>query len=920
MDTRLLRVWSNCKAELVSVLRILLKISVIYAFFSAGQVQAESSNSQPTSTAGSISNIRLTWNEDAQNFRGLQFFAVPVKELEERISSLEPAREAYRAFNFWLLPNRDLREALQKSLTREQREFRMGAPDIEWPYPEVGLGALLIREAFAASTPGDCPSEQMHFLEVSDALPWRKVSFERHNFERHLRIESKSNSADKCYFIKFDFVFEPRSGEGNFALLNNGNAHFSGPIYPLWQNRPTSTQLRFNANTSKLTLLCTGCRTTDSGEVVTDFVGLPPALTFTQKFRTLGDVFSVSTALLKKTANDSAWLDNDEISRTVKIFFDYAGGAIARAEKTRGRGWETAVRSNLLIDRLIAEQEGEIQLHPSFGKVSPLLGDYHRAALFRALARDFLRHSLSELSANGTWLQRREDEKVVSFLAEIWLNNAFPKLNRLKQISENLSFLPFFRAVQQGNAFLNNSVFVGTEEQPGELDFNIYYEFLAPMKGALIAERIRRCAAPEVFTALSRISNEIANGQNSILEFKNLIVTSSPLKSCLTPMHSGLLPESLPEEKIEIESDKNQLLIERRVLPNPPSHNFLFPQQDLKRREPLSVAIKDVRGSEENVVIPASETDSTIIPLPKYAADALILEPNRATSGDRLRWPRPLRTVLQALSLNYDSRRSDLVLRSQLQTTQTGDEWSRALLLGFRREFARNNLDLQFTTRTPSLIAKTSATLTISSNIRLERAPPSFLALSYGVERGAGGSLLYPDGAGLRLWLRRPLSLSALQEKMVDPNQEWIFSYAAGLAPRLTWSEIVSYGFSESGVDVGLRSVPAWPSGQFVSTDYALLRSELRQTLTQNLNASLAKTILFQHAVLYGAHVLAFDQLQTEREVRVDARVAQSLVIGIRMFGALFGAKDQAVSLEVARALTSPARTSFGLSLGKAVN
>lgn len=919
MDTRLLRVWSNCMIELVSVLRFLLKISAVYAFFGAGEVQADSSNSGSTPIGSSISNIRLAWNEDAQHFIGLQLFAVPVKELEERILSLEPARAAHKAFNFWLLPNRDLREALQKSLTREQREFRMGAPDVEWPYPEVGLGTLLIREAFAASTPAACPFEQVDLLEVSQLLAWQRVSFERHNFERHLRIETKNDSINKCHFIKFNFVFEPRKGEGNFSLLKNGRAHFSGPIYPFWQNHPTSTQLRFDAKPSKLTLLCTGCRATDSGEVAADFVGLPPALTFTQKVGTVGDVFAVSTALLRNTINVSRSLDQDEISRTVKIFLDYAGGAISRAEKTRGRGWETIVRKNLLIERLVVEQEGEIQLHPSFGQVSPLLGDYHRAALFRALSRDFLRHSLSELSANRTWLQRREDEKVVSFLAEIWLNSSFPKLNRLKQISENLSFLPFFRAVQQGSAFLNNSVFVGSEEQPGALDFNIYHEFFAPMKGAFISERIRRCAAPEVLAGLNRMSNEIANGQKSILEFKSLIATSSPLKSCLTPMHSGLIPESLPEENIEIESDKNQLLIERRVLPNPPSHNFIFPQQDLKRREPLSVAIKDVRGSEENLVIPASQTDSIIIPLPKYAVDAFILEPNRASSGDRLRWPRPFRTVLQAMSVNYDSRRSDLVLRSQLQTTQMGDEWSRALLLGFRREFAKNNLDLQFTTRTPSLIGETSAILAISLNIRLERAPPSFLALSYGVERGAG-SLLYPEGIGLRLYLRRPLSLSALQEKMVDPNQEWIFSYAAGLAPRLTWSEIVSYGFSESGVDVGLRSVPAWPSGQFVSTDYALLRSELRQTLTQNLNASLAKTILFQHAVLYGAHVLAFDELQAEREVRVDARVAQSLVLGIRMLGALFGAKDQAVSLEVARGLTSPARTSFGFSLGKAVN
>ena len=39
----------------------------------------------------------------------------------------------------------------------------------------------------------------------------------------------------------------------------------------------------------------------------------------------------------------------------------------------------------------------------------------------------------------------------------------------------------------------------------------------------------------------------------------------------------------------------------------------------------------------------------------------------------------------------------------------------------------------------------------------------------------------------------------------------------------------------------GLRSVPAWPTAEYMSKEYALVRSELRHTLTQNLNATVAK-------------------------------------------------------------------------------
>ncbi|NBW81898.1 hypothetical protein EBR21_09100, partial [bacterium] len=90
--------------------------------------------------------------------------------------------------------------------------------------------------------------------------------------------------------------------------------------------------------------------------------------------------------------------------------------------------------------------------------------------------------------------------------------------------------------------------------------------------------------------------------------------------------------------------------------------------------------------------------------------------------------------------------------------------------------------------------------------------------------------------------------------------------------------------------------------------------------LAQNLNASVASSILFQHVVFYSAHVVALDDLQAARRGTVKTRTAQSLLAGVRLFGALFGAKDQALGFEVARAMADPARTSFGLTIGKSAN
>lgn len=838
--------------------------------------------------------------------------------MEEALSQPGGSLSQVVHFDFWMLPNRDLQESFQKPISREDNELKSGAQSVEWPYSDVGLGTLLIRDVAAATKTSICPSAQDELIHLNRQLKWKTLTFEKHNKERLLRIQVENNFLAQCYFLKIEFIFQPRIGDGNFAIQPDGSGHLSGPIFPLWKTAQVRTRIRFNSSPTGPTLECTGCKRDGARNVVVDFVGLPPALYFIGKSKSKSRLIAVSLSKQPEDGSSEDFGDDGEINETISMFLDFSRRAIEKLQGEKDRKWQTSIRTYVLLEKLVAEQIGEIQLHASFGKVNPLLSVYHRAALFRALARDFMRFALSLESNNINWTEAKDNEFITRLVAELWLIKAFPSINKLRDISDDFSFLPFFRAIQQGTAFLNNAVFVGSEERPGQIDFHLFHEFYAPLTGDKILERIRKCTSLETVKSLELLLHDVVEGKKYISEIKTFMTGTPVVSECGTPVRLGLIFETLPEEQVEINSAASQLILKRKILPNPPSFDFLF-TIPRTQREPINLDISKRGGLSQILHLKAADNEESIVQLPSDAHTLQVLEPNRAVSHERLRWPRPLRTVLQALALNYDSRRTDLTMRSQLQVTQSGDEWGRALLLGFRRELSKNNVDLQFLTQTPSIIPGTRASLTLGSNVRFEKSPPTFVAVSYGLERG-GGSLLYPDGAGVKLWLRRPLSLSALKEKMADPYQEWIFSYASGLAPRLTWSETIAYGASDSGVDVGLRSVPGWPAEEFVSREYAFVRSELRQTVTQNFNASLAKSILFQHAVLYSAHVFAFDRLQTERQVSLDARVAQSLVFGVRFFGALFGAKDQAISLELSRAMTSSARTSFGFSLGKAMN
>ncbi|MEN9826087.1 MAG: hypothetical protein RI953_1832 [Pseudomonadota bacterium] len=908
MDTRLLRLWSNCKcAAFVCLLNFVGIFIASLSFVGSAQGAA-------------LAHGQLNWNSERKLLVGEVVYALPR-------SSENVADETD---SFWLLPNRDLVESgNQKGMSREQREFHSGAPDFEWPFSDESLGAILVKGVKTSSSHSSCPSSPQDIAQKMSSLPMQDVTFEFQDNERILLIGDKQYSGRGqtrrgvalCRFVSIKFEFHPRLGVGNFAQFSNGDATFSGPVFPVWKKAPVFTRLNLTNSANNSGVWCNRCAASSDGKASIVFNGLPPPIHFRRSAPLLMFEFRHSVGEVAGSSA-SAGLEWNDLRGAIEIFRKVASKALANDATSSEQAWQVKLFKDLTIEQLVTEQLGEIQLHGSFGKVTPVLSEYHSAALFRALARSLARHLLtgSENQKLDSWQAFRRNETVARILAEIWLQEAFPRLSFLKNLSDQLSFLPFFRAIQQGSAFVNNAVFVGGEEGASRIDYSALNDFLAPFRGAELLGRINACAKEELQSQIRTQAMAVLNAEKTASEFAIFLSSAKTNESCIVPMDTGLVPAWVVEEKIEVKEGEGKRLKLSRALVRPSSTtDFFFSTDGRLARDSLRLSAVTRTAEKVLEVHNPDSADNSSKQLDSQIESVKVMSPNRAISGERLQWPRPIRTVIQAFALNYDSRRSDITLRSQFQTFQTGDEWNRSLLLGWRREFEKNYLDLSVSTNIPSIFKESRTSISLASTTQLVQAPPSFLSASYSVDKGTG-SLLYPDGLGLKIWLRRPLTLTALKESMPQPEQEWTFSAALPLAPRLTWSESFNYGLSEKPIDVGLRSVPGWPSKSFMSNEYLVMRSEIRNTLAQNLNASVASSILFQHAVFYAAHVVAFDDLQAARRGTVDTRTSQSLFAGVRLFGALFGAKDQALGFEVARALADPARTSFGLTIGKTVN
>jgi hypothetical protein len=100
------------------------------------------------------------------------------------------------------------------------------------------------------------------------------------------------------------------------------------------------------------------------------------------------------------------------------------------------------------------------------------------------------------------------------------------------------------------------------------------------------------------------------------------------------------------------------------------------------------------------------------------------------------------------------------------------------------------------------------------------------------------------------------------------------------------------------------------------SDEFFAMSSELRGVLRSGLNVDILGTLLFQNVVGYASHHMASDLAIFSRSGKVSD-LNQSVQIGVQLFGAVFGAKNQSVGVSVTRAISDRPENSFALTIGK---
>lgn len=868
--------------------------------------------------------VELQWSSRLHGFEGVQYVILPRSQLINAAHSSAERLAPEIALDFWALPNRDLQSHKQQILTREQHEFIQSSAAAEWPFEEKGLGAVTVRRVDMAEGGEFCSGSHAGASRWDDAVQWSSQIIERRDSERHLRVIVQPKHSSVCVALRISFEFFPREGIGNFAMQRDASGTFSGPVHLLFKPHPLPTTLRFRDRDEQLILSCVGCLEGKDGWTEVSFESLPPVLEFRRKDTPEQSVTLVGTSTLEvkeiPKGEKSASIAHAvvEMSKAFEL-------AINKLHQKTGAVWTLKVRPRILIERLIIGQPWEVQLGPAYGEFGFFLDSFQQAALFREVSRNFLRHAFRHLPNQKmeTWAHLEERERWLRIIAELWVTHFYPDISKIKTLAGRFSFLPFFRDLESGKALLNNNIFMGKEETGRGPDFSFSDEFFDPMTGSELILRMRTCMLPDDFEGLVQSAVEIAQGKSAISDFIEYVFSKRPTSECTSRLLKGIFPQDVVPESIRLDSSSDGITLTRQIDDIPASKKFFLLSGSAYVRQKIELEIEEASGV-QRLRLPELTDDKKYVHTlfgreRKKPQRVSVLLPIRSSRTDRFVWPRPIKFSLQSIAMSYDSRQDDISLKSQASFFQEGDDWNKTVALGFRRAFSTNQLNFQFTSSVPSLLSQFASSLSLQSNIELTKDNPTYLTLTFDSSNARTGQL-YPEGLSFQGNLRRPISLSAFTKPMTDPNQEFTFSYALGLAPRLTWRETLTYGASDLGLDVGLRDLPAWPQEEFVSREYGLVRSEIFHTLAHNEVVPLLRTVIFQHALVYAAHVLAFDALEPLEETNVGGRTAQSVSAGVRLFGALLGAKNQSLSFEVARGLSTVPKTSYSFTVGRSIN
>lgn len=846
----------------------------------------------------------LTWDKSLTQFSGVMAFELAAGLSEQSV-------------DFSLYPNRYLQAKAWSN--RENLEANTRAEGSEDSTFLRQRASLVIRESHVESFDSNC-KDVLGNLGSHTPIERLRVPVTFNRFETIAKVELPVFSGQSgCRLLVFNFLFNPPYSVGNFGVVNTGEMHFSGPVFPFPRNAVFDTEVVFK----NLTALCAQCVAFNAG-TVQKFSNFPAPVHF---FSTPPN--NIKTRLWNREVVVLQLSNQDTTEKIVETLQE-----IERIYPFRKLVGETQanpifVMEGLLTDKLVLRHPYEIQIGTGFHKINALFKNYHDAALARGVLTEILIQSVNHSVPAVTPELHRRNTAIGRWLADVFMRKHHKGLDTIRNLSNRLMFIPLFNDIFRGKALVNNDVFLGSEETETALDSKPV-DILSPtFNGKETQDRVEWCFDEPTVLKLAKDIDEVFAERKTL---KTWIDELNLLKSdkCNRSL-SDVLTNRSTKESIEINvSERNPFsssLEFTRRRSNPMPYSLFQADDDVVVQDKIYLRyglLSDVNHAHFKIYESNHSNDSKLFRtnIPEGNFQAFVEGPTTDTSDDLHKYPRQREFLISGLKMRYNSVERNIDGQTGLMWRYRGDKYSRVFTLNLIRDKGVLYLEPTmsgelFLSENPYLEDNNerfirSIPFGLGLPVTLGAAKEIWVSASTGFAE-ASRSILAPEGYSVSL----KLSHSVYRKDVPQPafKIESNYTFYAPVAKLLTLVPSLSVGRSTEPLDAGNTYTPGIAGDTLWASNYIASRLELRGVVAHNMRINIGNTVGLEHLVFFGAHNFTAEVSELD-DSPPQMPSLQSVQFGFRLFGTFFGAKDQMVAFAMSRGLTQKPNNVFSFAIG----
>lgn len=738
--------------------------------------------------------------------------------------------------------------------------------------------------------------------------------------ETVVRYRHPKVSADTCEALKLRFSFSPPHAAGNFGISGQDEMHFAGPIYPFPRKLLFNSSLEFqNSN-----LFCADC-TRERRRVVLRTQTFPSPLHIFQFAPSIShhQVMNQRLTILERGDSELAFAVTELLRAKI---LEIPAVASSRKNTT------IFVTKDQLVQNIVGRQFNEIQLGAGFFKISPFFRPYHEAAFSRALVTELLFQKFVDEEQPRTTDELRELYALSRWLAEIEVRTRFRNIDTVKDISSQLSFIPFFNDILQGKALVNNDIFLGKEEGENASDTLPFNTVFPTFNGIELDERFAWCFSED---DRKKIHDDFQKA------FDGLVTLRALRKSLRAPVSvrcgsrwKDFLKSRSLSEIVDVSAVRQGTLstvvrFKREPNPSPVVQSFFLPDDDV----PIDVLEFETKHRKDgNAKVERSKETNDIYVTQLNASDSRgtsqVNGPTTDGAASRHVYPREIKFLLTGIQVRYDTNSNQIEGRQGVEWRLEGDVYHRSFTLALRREKGSFYLDSSLGGRVvlddpeatlaseeePFLPqSRPTVPLGLGFRTKMGPAPELWLTGSVGYAR-LTSSLLAPEGYASDLAVAQSVfrNKSIVKGYRLDSS----FVFYQPIATLTTLGSTFRVGTASDPVDIGAEFVPGAFETPVSSKQFASTHLQLDAVMAHDLKTSLLNAIVVEHVIFYGAHNFGVDWKDAGSNGG-RFNTLQSLQTGVRFYGTFFGSKNQTMAIDLSRGLDKKPRNVISLSIGR---